>query len=503
MQANLLQQLPYEHRPLTPQTRSWRHWGYILVAILLIVPAIKFEIDTLRTLRKVEQARLRGEERDKTWRGAIGRWARDIEAFWAGENIYLPPPMPGQTDTRERAGWPALHPNMPAVVVALTPFVLMPPAITALVFAFTKMIVWMAAILLALRVATHDERRLSAGVALLIFVAAWDFYLSDQSHGNTNVFTALAIVLHLWLFRRGKDVLAGVALAAAICLKMTPALFLVYWLYQRQWKVFLSAAMALPLLVLSPVLLLGWERTWQDLMAWWQHIIYPATFGGHWWPTHNNQSLPGMIARLFIDGPFGNYMWDADLSPYDQPEVKHIVLVDLGPGGARRLLQAIQLIMLAAMAWTIGWRKLPREDGRRGLHYGMICAAMLLFSQRTWDHHATHLLMAHAAIGYAVFRSQLSDQFKTITGWIFVFSIFVVYATSGDVLKGLFDDEGADFISAWGTTFWHFVLIWGLCLVFAVRLRRLRDPYMISAHVTPSLIDEHPSARETAAVAQA
>src|SRR5690606_1019677 len=129
----------------------------------------------------------------------------------------------------------------------------------------------------------------------------------------------------------------------------------------------------------------------------------------------------------------------------------------LSPVAARWILRAIQVAMLAVMAWAIGWRRLGREDGRRGLHYGMICAALLLFSQRTWDHHAVHLLVAHFAVAYAVFRSRLSSRFTTIAGWVFVFAIFVVFATSGDVLKGLFNDDGADFISACGTTFWHFM----------------------------------------------
>src|SRR5690606_31193025 len=134
---------------------------------MLLIPVIKFESDTLRTLRRAEAARLRGEEPDKTWRGAIGRWARDIEAFWDGENIYLPMLPPGEAETRDRAGWPALHPNMPVVVVLLTPFVLMPPAAMALVFALAKMAAWLAAILMGMRVALHDGRRMSAGIALL------------------------------------------------------------------------------------------------------------------------------------------------------------------------------------------------------------------------------------------------------------------------------------------------------------------------------------------------
>jgi len=495
LQPELRHYLPYLH---SPGPGGWKRVaGYVLVGLMLLIPVIKFEADTLRTLRKVEQARLRGEERDKTWRGAIGRWARDIEAFWEGKDIYLPPLPPDQPDTRDRAGWPAMHPNMPFVVVLLTPFVLLPPAAMALAFAVAKMAAWLAAVLMAMRVVMHGDRRLSAGLALLGIVATWDFYLSDQSHGNTNVFTALAIVLHLWLYRRGRDGLAGVALALAICLKMTPALFVAYWAYQRQWKLLISTAIALPLMVLSPAVLVGWDRLMLDLTSWWQHVIYPATLGGQWWPTHNNQSLPGMIARLFIDGPYSNYMWDADLSPFEEPEHRSIAIAHLTPEAARWILRAIQLAMMAVMAWAIGWRRLGREDGRRALHYGMICAAMLLFSQRTWDHHAVHLLIAHFAVAYAIFRSRLSSRFTTIAGWVFVITFFLVYATSGDVLKGLFEDEGADWINAWGTTFWHFVLMWVLCVVFAVRLRRMDDPYLLPAS---SLAAARP---QTVAAAQA
>ena len=62
------------------------------------------------------------------------------------------------------------------------------------------------------------------------------FVIGDLQHGNTHVLVLGAITLHLWLYRRGHDWAAGGALALAICLKMTPALFVLYWLYQRNWK---------------------------------------------------------------------------------------------------------------------------------------------------------------------------------------------------------------------------------------------------------------------------
>lgn len=470
--------LPYKLDP-NPPNRWPRVLGSILVALMLLAPVIAETLEPIRRMAKAQERAARGETGEhEIMRGALGRWRHDIRAFWAGENIYLPPLPEVVSQAGERGDWPALHPNMPLVVVLLTPFTLLPTAAIAGVYAVAKLAAWIWAMILALRLATHDQRLMSGGVALLAFVAAWDFFMTDISHANTNIFVALFIMLHLWCFRTQRDIAAGIWLALAICLKMTPALFVVYWLFQRQWKLVVSSGVAFVLLTLSPVVLLGAERLIQDLHAWWTYIIYPATIGGAWWPTNNNQSLHAMIARLFIRGPWGNYVMDTDFPPTEQARFASIAIYDLGPIGARRLLQGLQLLLLLVTAMAIGGRRLPRDDGRRALHWGMVSALMLLFSQRTWDHHAVHLMIAHCAAAYTIFYGRLSQRAGTITGWVFIAAFLWMFATSGDILKGIFGKEGLDRINAWGTTFWHFVAMWGLCLYLALKLRREDDPYL-------------------------
>jgi hypothetical protein len=314
-------------------------------------------------------------------------------------------------------------------------------------------------------------------LAFLGVLAGIDFIIGDIQHGNTNTFVALAVVGHLWLFRRGHDWLSGAVLALGVCLKLTPALFVLYWIYQREWKVLLGVAIALPLMVLSPALFVDWSFFTLTLGTWWRELIYPGLVAGSWYPVHVNQSLPAIVGRYFTGGDSGNIWWDPDDSPMPT-QFGWITVVDLGPGTAKMIVRAVQLIMLVAAAWVIGWRKLPRDDARRAVHAGVLCAMMLLLNQRTWDHHATYLIVAHVALAYAAYFSNLPQRVRRGIATGQIASVLLLLAVSGDVLKAIAGEEGSDRLIAYGTAFWHFLIVWALCVFTAAKLKRAEPPYI-------------------------
>jgi hypothetical protein len=184
--------------------------AYVAFFAILFFVMIQFQHLTLRELR---------EDADGS-KGAIPRWRRQIHNLWDGENVYAT----------------ELHPNMPFVTILLTPLVMLPTAYLALSISILKFLAIIATILMASRLAVDGDRKLADWILGLAMLWSLQILVSDLQHGNTNTFVLFFIVLHLWLFRRGQDALAGGALAMAICLKMTPALFVLYWLYQRQWR---------------------------------------------------------------------------------------------------------------------------------------------------------------------------------------------------------------------------------------------------------------------------
>ncbi len=75
--------------------------------------------------------------------------------------------------------------------------------------------------------------------------------------GQINLFAAVAIFAAWRFSEKGRDNFAGVALAVAIVLKLSPALLLVYFIARRRWQVVTAAVVSVMFLTLIPVLQFG------------------------------------------------------------------------------------------------------------------------------------------------------------------------------------------------------------------------------------------------------
>ena len=481
---------------------------WALVALAAILPVVRFQTSTMKRLRRVEAfdrahpnwcLATATVPRPPAHKGAIGRWRKAVHQFWNGRNLYhiIPPNHRALTtqpvssvDSPTDYGPTYMHPNHPAVLVLLTPFAYLPVWAMALCYNLAKLLALGATVLMAARLAGHRGRTIVDWVVLLGLLWTLPLVMADVSHGNTNVFALAAIVLHLWLYRRGHDVLAGGPLALAILLKMTPALFLPYWLYQRNGKLLAGAAAGLIAFgVLVPAAAVG-PGHYADLTAtWYRNIVRKPAIEGSWYPEHINQSLSGVLSRYFLAGPNGDIYWGPDDDPhYQTTEHGWITLFDLGDRTARWLLRGVQAAILLLGAWAIGWRKLPRDDGRRALHYALVLLAMMLLNQRTWNHHAAVLLPAGVALWQAIAFGRVSRAARV---WAFACALgagLCVWLARGDFFKGLARLAGqnkaqanafADLAKAVGPTFYYLAALFAAGVVLALSLRRAEDPYAL------------------------
>lgn len=454
---------------------------YVLLAAALAAAVGQFQRSTRRAVRKRAQPP-----------GALGRWSKACRAVWASPdaNIYTRPPGPGSApQTAPAVRGIHLHPNMPVVVVLLTPFAMLSAPAAALTFSLLKLAAVAATIAMAASLAGHAGRRVHDWVVALGLAWAVPFVLGDIQHGNTNVFVLAAVTGHLWLYRRGRDLSAGALLALGICLKMTPAIFLLYWLYQRNWKLLAGALIAgLVFAGLAPAVAFGPQRYAVLAETWMRNLILPGLVGGRWYPVHVNQSLSGIVSRYFLAGANGDAFWNPDDFPYydDAPRHGWITLVALSPAAAKMILRLGQAALVGLVAWAIGWRRLPRDDGRRALHYALVLLAMLLLNQRTWDHHAAVLLPAAVAIWQGIAFGRMSRRARAwalglvlaaaLPGFLLSTEVFRVAAW----LAGLghaAGDHWADLAKAYGTTFYYFVPMLAAGVVLAAALRKSDEPY--------------------------
>lgn len=486
--------------------RVLRIVAYTALGLTLLVPVIQLQVRVMDDLADVDAwhadreagALSKAEHRagpptDST--GAMNRWASHIRAFWRGKNIYAEPgafadsPQAGQSDDPwDRGG--VRHPNMPFVVILLTPFAFLPESIAALTFTVVKLLLAIAGGLAAIRFCNHRDHRMSDWVVGLA-MASWILLaISDIQHANTNLFVLAFIGLHLGFYRQGKDIAAGASLAVAICIKITPLLFVVYWLAQRSWKLLIATTVAgLIFAIVVPAATLGPARYVDLTQTWLDNLIFKGVKGS-WYPVHVNQSVPGTVGRYLLDGQAGgdyNYSPDdygawEDMPAHRPP--RWIAFASLDETTVKWIIRGLQLGVLGLMAAAIGWRTLPRDDGRRGLHVAMVLATMLLVNQRTWDHHAVILLPAYLAIWYALAYGRIKRRWRVTALTLTILAGATLWLSAGELLEGLGhafgaedEEEFANHLLAYGPRMYTWLLTFLAAAVCCFALKGKTDPY--------------------------
>jgi alpha-1,2-mannosyltransferase len=154
---------------------------------------------------------------------------------------------------------PYLYP--PVLAIALIPLTLLPCDV-----AFRVWIVLTGALIAGSLVLCQELWPLSRrGFTVLCAATLCSFPLwMGLWYGQIHVLLLFGLLLALWYLRRGRQVWAGVAVAAITSVMLIPGLFLVYFALRRQWRALLGAAVGGAVLLLGMLAVVGWRgvRNW-------------------------------------------------------------------------------------------------------------------------------------------------------------------------------------------------------------------------------------------------
>ena len=314
---------------------------------------------------------------------AIMRWTDQIQAMEGGENVHK---------TRN-------YPNPPIMAIILWPIseaATASPLAGALWWYYLKvaMVVWCyLALFRWLDTGPVPPPAWAKGVAVALSLRP---ILGDLSHGNVNIFILFLVVLCLDMYRRGHDVSAGVALALAVACKVTPALFVGYFLWKRSWKALAGVALGLVIFFLiAPAAVLGWDRNLEALVAWFEGMILPYVVGGQITSEYANQSLPGVMARLLTHAPsVSTYVNDVSTP------LEYHNFFDWPIAYVKHLTKLAMLAFAVVVVWCCRASR-PRVGAAWLAEFGLICVGMLAFSERTWKHHCVVFAVPFAALAWA------------------------------------------------------------------------------------------------------
>lgn len=425
-------------------------------------------------------------------RSAFLRWRAMVNGVFDGENIYV-----GRNE----------YPNPPIMAVLLRPFTALPPATGALTWFYTKVLLAVLAAVWVFRLCRAappppasgmvGERSdgaarapgprlgsegasspppsekdasfaldLARGAAVVLCLPA---LLGDLSHNNVNIFILFLVVGCLEVFRRRLDVLAGLILALAIACKVTPALFLAYFAWKRCWRTLGATLAGLVLwLVVVPGVTFGWERNRELMDGWYSLMVERPLLKGEITTEHPNQAVTGFVYRLFTHSP--SYIEYPDNIP--TPAEYHN-LTDIGRPAAWAVVKGLTAAFALVVVFLCRWPVRGPGDSRQGWRFaaecGLICLGMLLFSERTWKHHAVVLLLPLAALACAAAGGGLPQRVRAFVIGTLAASFVLM------VGPGLFGGRIADLGMVYGTHTAAFVLLTAATVtVLACRRDRVR-----------------------------
>jgi hypothetical protein len=349
-------------------------------------------------------------------------------------------------------------PNSPIMAMILKPFMdVDPPLLGSQYWLLAKMAMTLASIWLVFRMLDRPETPFPLwGKALAVLLTLRPIE-GDLVHGNVNLFILLTVVSCLYAYRRGWDMIAGLSLALGIACKITPVLFLPYFVWKRSWKTLAASAIGLVLyLVVIPSLYFGWERNLDNLAGWYDGMIRPFVVKNEVTSEHPNQSLPGLLERTLRHRP-SSTIWDDTQNEFVPTEYHNFV--DLPQAVVSGITKgALLLFMLATILW-MRRSTLDRGDWRWGAEFAVIVLGMLLFSERTWKHHAVTLLVPFAVLCHQVSGFRLTPATRRMGfGVLGTVALLMLMTSSNSAKEGVHDSFGR-LALVYGAYTWSFAIL--------------------------------------------
>jgi Glycosyltransferase family 87/WD40-like Beta Propeller Repeat len=207
-------------------------------------------------------------------------------------------------------------------------------------------------------------------VALLTFLAVLplrDSFLYGQMH----IFVLLILTFSAWLYFKDSFFRSGLVLALAAAIKIYPALFLIFFVWKKQWRAAAGLMIGLSGVALASVSLFG-----RDACRLYAVEVLPRALRGEVTDPYNVawNSFTALLRRLFL--------YEPELNP---SPVAHL------PWLYAFLQPLIHGLLFVAFMWAIGSR--IEDRGRTKLEWATYSFLLLLLSSQPATYHFVALIL--------------------------------------------------------------------------------------------------------------
>jgi len=344
-------------------------------------------------------------------------------------------------------------PYPPFFAVAYAPLSLLPlqvakPLFFLLGFLALIAILWILDRLSYLAIRSGDRLWVIAGTLLLTS----RFVVRDFDDGGQNLILLALTWAAVYLWTRNRDLLAAASLGLAVALKCTPALFIAYFAWKRQWKITGLAVLSAVIFTLVPA---AWQtssypihmRTWIETVV--RGLTQPDPSVGVLGPEQlQNKSLRPALARYLMHLPSGH--------PGRFEGGGYVDLLTLRPTTASFIIKAI----LIAGLLTIGWlfrSPISRDSPAVVWECAAVSVLMILYSPISWGQHCVAAIPAV----YLIVRSFVSRQPQPRwLIWLFGMAAFILIIVN----RSIIGRDPSVLLESYHLVTWSLIILLGVLL---------------------------------------
>lgn len=352
-----------------------------------------------------------------------------------------------------------LFPNPPPVMLVFAPLTALSRSHAAMVWALAKPLMALVIFACFMGIVRNAGRKIPE---LLLWLALFAWFwpvLGDIQGGQTNLLMLLPLAGALLLAQNPRpwaQWAAGLLLALAVTVKVTPLAFLAYFLFRQRWRLALATGVGLGLwLVIVPGLAFGFEQNNTWLIQWCCVMVIP--YGqGHLRLIEGSQSVPGFLLRILRHVP----AYHVDGTPY------YLHLLALSEAGVVWMVRLVLgIVAVGGVAWA--WRSMPDFRTPRYLkEIACIGIFMTWASHWSWVPHFVILLPALLATAMIAGDAQNSPGARHRALAALLLAAFMLLLTSD--LPKIVSTHGGPLSRALSVALWASVAL-GVAIVTSGR----------------------------------
>lgn len=326
----------------------------------------------------------------------------------------------------------------PFFLIALTPVWLLPYKLAAYIWYLLSILEIIGCVLIVLRV--FPSFRESRVLQVLVALSVGQYFVMVLHYGNAHLLMTFLLFAAFYFVLQRKELPGAVLLALATTIKLTPILFLPYFVLKQRWSLLAQMFLLLALFNIAPSIYFGFRGNNELLRSWYGHVVANQEFHEDNGPI--NLALKGQLRRSLSRVEYSQRV-DGDT------EYPSVQFASFSREQVVRAWLVLAAGVFAGVLILIGWRQRRRsleEPASLAQELALIICLTLLAAPLTSKIYFIELLWPAACLAsFAVDRTTGSGRVAMRVMIVVAFVNFVLPLLPGRSVQRLLLVLGVDF----------------------------------------------------------